>query len=216
MVEGSPKADQWRNLSSVLVVALYHAWQVNGAIPDEDAPHPKATSRAGQSETNKERILRERRREDISRQADATHDDLNAASLATMSRNYHDHFTAVLEHCTAIRLWAAHQISPVDIRRAQECHGHACRSWARMNCHLTPNFHLSEHNEMHLLRLGPFPGWWGFPMEQHNGFMKGFRINGHTGGQLECTMMRAWWKYSLLSDLVSTFCDLRGTILTVC
>lgn len=71
-----------------------------------------------------------------------------------------------------------------------------------MFCHLTPNFHLSEHNNEDLLRPGPFPSWWGFPFEQFNGFLKRFKLNGHTGGALELTMMRGWWKYNLLSDLV--------------
>ena len=74
-----------------------------------------------------------------------------------------------------------------------------------MNCHLTPNFHLSEHNEDVILKYGPVYGWWGFPMGQHNGFLKKFKHNGHSGGELEATMMRGWVKYSLLHDLVSTF-----------
>lgn len=129
-----------------------------------------------------------------------------------MDRNYCHHFDTVLEHCSVIRLWATHQISPLDICRAQECHGRACQSWARMHCHLTPNFHLSEHNEPTLLRLGPLPSWWGFTMEQHNGFLKSFRHNGHTGGKLESTIMRGWWKYSLLSDLVC----LRHSSISTC
>lgn len=40
MSESSPKADQWRNLGTVLVVALYHAWQVDSTIPDTDTLAP--------------------------------------------------------------------------------------------------------------------------------------------------------------------------------
>lgn len=202
MTEGSPKADQWRNLATVLVVATYHAWQQNGVIPDTNAPRPRAKSKAASKATAKERIVQARLRELAARDPAATHQDLEDAGAMRMCRNYRAHFDTLIEHMTAIRLWATHQISPQNIRRAQACHGRACRSWVRMHAHLTPNFHLSEHNEDHLLRYGPFPSWWGFPMEQHNGFMKGFRLNGHTGGELEATMMRGWWKYSLLSDLV--------------
>lgn len=83
MTEGSPKADQWRNLSAVLVIALYHTWQVDGVIPDEDAPHPNLTSRAGRMETAKELLLQGRRREDISRNADTSHNDLEVANTHT-------------------------------------------------------------------------------------------------------------------------------------
>ena len=71
-----------------------------------------------------------------------------------------------------------------------------------MNCHLTPVFHLAEHNEEVMLQYGPVYGWWGYPMEQNNGFLKKFRTNGHTGGELEATLMRSWVKYGLISDLV--------------
>lgn len=202
MSEGSPKADQWRNLGTVLVVALYHAWQVDGTIPDTDAPAPKSKTKAGRAAKRKEDLVRGRLREDIAHDQDATIDDLDAADDATMDRNYRRHFDTVTEHATAIRIWGTHEITPADVQRAQRCHGRACRSWARMNVHLTPNFHFSEHNEPALLRLGPFPGWWGWPMEQFNGFLKKVKNNGRAGGQIEGTMMRAWWKYSLLSDLV--------------
>lgn len=200
--EGSPKADQWRNLSAVLVVALYNAWQVDGVIPDEQAPVPRRKSRAAKTLAGKEALVRQRLYEHLSKQPDTTPDDLEAASNVKMDRNLRSHFNAALEHATAVRLWATHNITPHDAQRAQECHGRACRSWARMFCHLTPNFHLSEHNIDNILRLGPFPSWWGFPFEQFNGFLKRFKNNGHTGGQLELTMMRGWWKYTLLSDLV--------------
>lgn len=202
MCEGSPKADQWRNVSAVLVVVLYNTSQVDGVIPDVEAPCPKRGSRAAKTLAKKEGIVRQRLRGHLCSQAHATQDDLDSASHVKMDRNLRSHFDTIVEHSTAVRLWAMHEISPHDVQRAQDCHSRACRSWTRMFCHLTPNFHLSEHNEPNLLRLGPFPSWWGFAFEQFNGFLKRFKVNGHVGGQLELTMMRGWMRYTLLSDLV--------------
>ncbi|KAH9838969.1 uncharacterized protein C8Q71DRAFT_704413 [Rhodofomes roseus] len=71
-----------------------------------------------------------------------------------------------------------------------------------MNCHLTPYFHLATHNSEFFLRNGPSYSWWAYPYERNNGFLGRFKTNGHTGGELEATMMRGWVKCQLISDLV--------------
>ena len=105
-------------------------------------------------------------------QDETTADDYEDSDAATMDRNYRHHYSSALEMCTAIRIWASWSITPAEARRAQRCHGRACQSWARMNCHLTPNFHFAAHNEDLILKYGPVYGWWGYAMERHNGFLK--------------------------------------------
>ncbi|KAI0092819.1 hypothetical protein BDY19DRAFT_903565 [Irpex rosettiformis] len=208
--EGSLKADQWRNLVNVLPVALYCAWEVDGEIPNQDAPRPKATTKASKAESKKESLLKARR------QGQRAHDpNVSIADLvdsddefvlkedkAKMSRNYADHYNCVLDLATAILIYASHSLTPNEIDRAAKSHSRACRNWARMNCHLTPNFHLSEHHPEFFLAYGPPYGYWGYPMERHNGFLKSFTHNGHGRGELETTLMRQWLKYSLIADLI--------------
>lgn len=205
VLEGGIKADQWRHIAAILPVALFVAWQVHGTIPDCDAPQPRSSTKAARAEKRKEEILLSRRRGNLATNVnlETAAQEYDEIAQLKMDRNYRRHYDNVLEHSTALRIWASRSITPDEARRAQECHGRACRAWAEMNCHLTPNFHLSEHNLDTILRLGPVYGWWGFPMEQHNGFLKKFRHNGHSGGEMEVTMMRGWLKYSLISDLVS-------------
>lgn len=201
------KADQWRNLLNVLPPALFAAWQINGKIPDTDAPRPRANTKAAQAESKKENLLSSRRQKERAR-------DKNVVGVEEMQgpdeeqtrigRSYTEHYKCVLKHCSSIRIYATRSITPSEITRAGQYHSSACRGWARMNCHLTPNFHLSEHNPTFLLAYGPPYGYWGYPMEQHNGFLKKFHHNGHGGGELEATLMRGWIKYSLVSDLVSS------------
>ena len=201
--EGNLKADHWRNLVNLVPVALYCAWEKDGIIPDADAPQPRANTNASKAAARKEALLESRRREALSRHQDTTWEDLEANAEVKMDRNYCRHYEAVLEHCTSVRIYATRSITPNEVMRAAECHSRACRSWARMHCHLTPNFHLSEHNPDFILRYGLVPGWWCMPLEQNNGFLKKFKHNGHSGGELESTLMRGWMKYSLISDLVS-------------
>ena len=177
-------------------------------IPDEDAPRPIKKSKAAKAEAKKEALLANRRRGRRARDRNVALDDLISSDeeeddRSKMSRNYRSHYSAILDHSTAVRIYATRSITPTEISRAADSHSRACRAWTRMNCHLTPNFHFSEHNPEFLLAFGPPYGYWGFPMEQHNGFLKKFSHNGHGGGELEATLMRGWLKYSLISDLVS-------------
>ncbi|KAJ7018533.1 hypothetical protein C8F04DRAFT_877254, partial [Mycena alexandri] len=67
-----------------------------------------------------------------------------------------------------------------------------------MHCHLVPYFHLATHLQPQFLRHGPGPGWWTFGYERNNGFLGRFNTNGHSGGEIEGTMMRGWWKATLI------------------
>ena len=121
----------------------------------------------------------------------------------SMDRNYLCHFNTVIDACTAIRIWTTQVISPDEARRAQELHARACQSWLRMCCHLTPYFHLLVHGDLFIYRLGPVYNFWLYGHESNNGRLVKVNTNGHTGGELEGTMMRSWVKNILIHDLVS-------------
>lgn len=174
----------------------------DGVIPDEDAPRPQYRTKAAKAEAKKESLLATRRRRQRALDRNINVNNLANPDTAKMNRNYRKHYKCVLDHSAAVRIYATRSISPQEIKRAAAYHSRACRNWAKMNCHLTPNFHLSEHHPDFLLQYGPPYGYWGFPMEQHNGFLKKFTHNGHSGGELEATLMRGWLKYTLISDLV--------------
>ncbi|KAH9932537.1 uncharacterized protein B0H18DRAFT_1083280 [Fomitopsis serialis] len=200
---GSVKADQWRNLVHILPVVLYYAWQVKGSIPEGCAPRPNASSNAGKALAKKEDLIRSRQRAHLAAQpGDVPIEAMEAINRMEIDRNYRRHYENALEMCTAIRIWASSSISPQEVERAQDCHSRACQSWATMNCHLTPYFHLATHNSEFFLRNGPSYSWWAYPYERNNGFLGRFKTNGHTGGELEATMMRGWVKCQLIQDLV--------------
>lgn len=154
-----------------------------------------------------EKLLRDRRktyRMHLARQSgetvDPAHFELDETS---MDHNYLRHYKAVLDACAAIRIWTVQSISPDEARRAQALHARACRAWSLMHCHLTPYFHLLTHGDLFIYRLGPVYNFWLFGPESNNGRLVKVNTNGHTGGELEGTMMRSWVKNILMYDLVS-------------
>jgi len=57
--------------------------------------------------------------------------------------------------------------------------------------------------EPQFLKWGPCYGWWVFAYERNNGWLGRTNNNGHSGGELEATMMRRWWKVIFIQDLLT-------------
>ncbi|ETW86494.1 hypothetical protein HETIRDRAFT_305563 [Heterobasidion irregulare TC 32-1] len=74
-----------------------------------------------------------------------------------------------------------------------------------MHCHLTPYSHLLTHGDYFIYCLGLVYRFWLFGPEANNGHLVKVNTNGHTGGELEGTIMRSWIKNILIHDLVSNF-----------
>lgn len=202
LTAGTGKADQWRNMVSVLPVGLYTAWQIAGDIPDEEAPPLRAKHKAAIKAKRVAALVRERRQAAASYDPNTTIADLEYIAQETMQHNYCAHYTNVLEWTVAIRIWGSRSISVAEARRAQECHNRACQTWALMFCHLTPYFHLLIHFLLFVLCLGPVYAWWAYVYERFNGWLSEVNHNGHKGGELEATLMRSWTKLHLIHDLV--------------
>ncbi|KAJ7741809.1 hypothetical protein DFH07DRAFT_777994 [Mycena maculata] len=201
---GKVKADEWRNAMLVYPVALFQAWQVGDIIPDGDAPLPKKRSKVKAAQEHTTELMQRRRKKNAARQADTTDVDYVAIEATGASRNYQDHYLNVLRYCTASRIIVTRAISPSDATRGRTFLSEAFSSWARMNCLLTPNFHFTTHTDLFLWAFGPAYAWWVFPFERHLGRLGRFKTNGHSGGELEATMMRSWWKSIYCQDLIST------------
>ncbi|KAK6996182.1 hypothetical protein R3P38DRAFT_3329647 [Favolaschia claudopus] len=176
---GSIKADQWRSLIAILFVALFDAWQ--------------------------EKLVRARMRENLlAKHGEISEEELNFVSTLTMDRSLRKHYDTIVQFTAALQITTSNTISPNEVKRGCQAPESSVQSWARMNCHLVPYFHFAVvHLEEQLLRYGPIPGWWTYPYERNNGSLGRFNINGHSGGEMEGTMMRGWWKMTLIQDLIS-------------
>ncbi|KAI4522475.1 hypothetical protein K525DRAFT_198782, partial [Schizophyllum commune Loenen D] len=200
---GSIKADNWKTQIVILFVALFVAWQVNGEIPASQAPLPSANTNNAKALDNQQRLVWKRMLADYQlRHPNASENSGPTFEDARMDRSYRKHYDTILEFSAALAILSSHAISPNDVKRGTAMHSRAVQAWARMHCHLTPYFHLAMHFEDQYYRFGPCTGWWAFPYERNNGFLGRFKNNGHSGGELECTMMRGWWKTTLIQELI--------------
>ncbi|KAJ7718697.1 hypothetical protein DFH07DRAFT_761463, partial [Mycena maculata] len=180
---GSIKADQWRSQITVFFVALFIAWQVDGEIPDIDAPPSAPNTKNAAAQAAQEKLI----------------DEIKSTK---MDRSLRRHYDTIVQFTAAVRIITSNSISPNEVRRGCGALEQAIQSWARMNCHLVPYFHFAVHLEPQFLKHGPGPGWWTYPYERNNGLLGRFNHNGHSGGEIEGTMMRGWWKAILIQDLV--------------
>ncbi|KAI5827021.1 hypothetical protein K523DRAFT_310242 [Schizophyllum commune Tattone D] len=201
---GSIKADNWKTQIIILYVALFDAWQVDGKIPDGDAPLPAANSNQAKALDAQQRLVWKRMKAAY-RLEHPDADEAAGPSLADarMDRSYRKHYDTILQFSAALRILSSHKISPNDVKRGCSFLSRAVQAWARMHCHLTPYFHLAMHFEAQFYRFGPCTGWWTYPYERNNGFLGRFNTNGHSGGELECTMIRGWWKTLFIQDLIT-------------
>ncbi|KAK0434778.1 hypothetical protein EV421DRAFT_1275187 [Armillaria borealis] len=120
-----------------------------------------------------------------------------------MDRSLKRHYDNLLQFTVAIRILSSHEISPMEVKRGCGALCRAVQTWAGMRCLLTPYFHISMHFEAQFLRFGPCPVFGAYPYERNNRTLIRFNKNGHSGGELECTMMRNWWKTTFIQDLIT-------------
>ncbi|KAI0042742.1 hypothetical protein FA95DRAFT_1609954 [Auriscalpium vulgare] len=202
---GSGKADQWRTLISILFLGVFAAWQVDGEIPDEDAPKSASKTKLAANDARVKKMLGNRRAEVIAATVgNPTAADFDKARSISPSRNYRQHFDVLIQFTASLRIISTQSITPYDAKRGCDYLNDCCQAWARMGCHLTPYFHYATHLFPQFLRLGPIAytaAVWAY--ERHNGALAQINHNGHSGGELEATMMRAWWKRIQITDLIS-------------
>ncbi|KAF8601942.1 hypothetical protein BDV93DRAFT_584343 [Ceratobasidium sp. AG-I] len=118
------------------------------------------------------------------------------------SRNLPRHYKQILRFCVAICTLDTHSIRPAKIAFAQSLLETLCIEYTRMNVPLPPNFHYMQHLEESILRTGSLYNTHVWPMERANGIVAKINHNGRGKGMLEGTMMRGWWEFSSLQNLV--------------
>ncbi|KAJ7073659.1 hypothetical protein C8F01DRAFT_1271383 [Mycena amicta] len=211
---GSIKADQWRSHFAVFFVVLFAGWEEEGVIPLGDAKEPEERTKVAAAKRSQEKLVRKRMRENLlHKNPSASEEELEAIEDVTMDRSFRRHYEAVLKFSAALRIITSHSISPNEIRRGCRLLELAVQDLANMHCHLVPYFHLAAtHTEAQLLKYGPMPSWWTYPYERNNGFLGRFNHNGHSGGELEGTMMRGFWKGTMVQELLAHFESMESPV----
>jgi hypothetical protein len=198
------KASQWRQQISILFVALFVAWEDNGEIPDIDAPPSAPNTKHAVAQAKMEKTLQKRRLQCLlETNQHPSDDEINRIKSMKMSRSLRAHYDAILQFSVAIRILSSNTISANEIKRGEGALSRAIQAFANMGCHLTPYFHLAMHIPNQLYKYGPCSNAWAWPYERNNGFLGRTNNNHHAGGEIECTMMRRWWRAFFSHDLIS-------------
>src|ERR1700683_222765 len=195
----------------VYLVAVAVAWRLWEKDEDAEAPMPKKTSKVRRSMKKAEKLIHSCKIKFVAQDPNAQADDYPEPDDLKPSRNYHAHYQNILQYCTAVRILVSRSITPFEAQQAQNFLSEAMQSWARMDCHLTPNCHNCIHLWEYVLVFGPLYGWWVWAYERAIGVLAKVNNNGHGGGEVEGTYMRAWWKTILCQELVhnlALICDI--------
>lgn len=147
----------------------------------------------------------------------AIEDALEAAANKIASRNYADHYHAACSFATGASIILRQTITRRESQRARSFFQWSFGKFADMGVLLTPNFHTTIHIVDEWIELfSSVYGWWAYAFERMNGVVGSTNINGHRGGEIEATMLRAWVKTMCMQDLVSQDCIPCNCSLILC
>ncbi|KAF8179283.1 hypothetical protein K438DRAFT_1768996 [Mycena galopus ATCC 62051] len=185
---GSIKADQC-SLITILFFGVFAAWQVDGEIPDVDAPPSTENTKNAAAQRTQEKLVRSRMKENyLAKNPNPSEAELERIKTVQMNRSLRLHYENLVQFTAGIRIITSDTIIPNEVN-----HGavqRSIQSWANMNCHLVLYFHYARvHLEPQFLNHGPAPGH--------------FNTKGHSGGELEGTMMRGRWNTTLIWNLIA-------------
>jgi len=79
---------------------------------------------------------------------------------------------------------------------------------------MKPNFHFATHIAAQIRDYGPVHGFWMFVGKRLNKVLKSFSLNNWSGGKLEVSMMRAFYRNVRLHEIVSYTTALRIQLFT--
>ncbi|QRV84445.1 Transposase family Tnp2 protein [Ceratobasidium sp. AG-Ba] len=187
------KAEQWRNLRTILVPALFEAWRIGDTIPDANIP------RGGENTTNFKvqqslaaHLLRRRRHAHNADGGDV--DNMPQIQDCASSRNPRDYIACIMRYCVATHGLFQHQITRQDVADMTALLELVGVGFTRMNVHLSPSFHNATHIGGHILRYGNVSGTSLNRFEQANRVLIKINTNGHGRGVLEATMAKGWMR----------------------
>ncbi|KAG9098248.1 hypothetical protein FRC06_006620 [Ceratobasidium sp. 370] len=182
------KADQWKLAARIIFVPLLLAMRDGDTIGPGNVPRGSRRSPGGRHQAYRANVLYEQR---VKKNFDAIGQP---------------HFLDVL---AAVNTIDKRSVTPNDVVYAQDLLQTVCVGYAENNIPLPPNFHYLMHLEESMLKYALIYNSHVWAMECANGMLGRIRHNGRSGGVLEGTLMRGWWSYTKLQNLIYMLRNLR-------
>lgn len=192
---------------NILFVGLFVAWERDGTIPDTSGPPLRKNTKVTAAHARSAKIVSKwiLKHHIAQHCKDGDDSDWETDPKATpVNCNYRQHYENILQFSVGTRILATRSISSASIKCGIGAFSRAFQSWARMHTHMKPYLHLILHLDPALHRDTSMYNIWVWMQERANGFLGRKKTNGCPGGELEGTLMRAWWKVQLLETLVNS------------
>ncbi|QRV91932.1 Transposase family tnp2 [Ceratobasidium sp. AG-Ba] len=139
------------------------------------------------------------------RPGDREPQDIFNQCLRTMwiPKNFQRTPPKVLRFCLAVKMIDKQSITANEIAFGQQLLELLCKDYLANNVPLPPNFHYMMHLEEFLLKTGSAYNTHMWSMERANHIVSQINHKGKSNGILEGTLMRGWWSYSTIQDLIN-------------
>ncbi|KAF8597086.1 hypothetical protein BDV93DRAFT_411443, partial [Ceratobasidium sp. AG-I] len=195
----SIKADQWKLTSRILYIPLFLALRDGDEIHGL-APRGSQNSPGAKHQAHRAKLLFQQRQKYY--QSIGEPGRCPRLEECFPSRNLRFHYRQVLRFCLAVNTIDKRSITPAEISFAQRLLESLCIDYTNNNIQLPPNFHYMMHLEESMLKSGSVYNTHVWGMERTNGILSHINHNGKGGGVLEGTLMRGWWSYTTIQNLI--------------
>lgn len=153
------KAEQRKNITSVLHILLFKVWKVSNTIPDSHIPRGnKGSKHCNEQEQQAGLLLAQCLLVHIN-QEDKEENRPTLASCAA-SQNARAYDQNILLFVVTISILSSHQITLNKLEFAQHLLEHLAISLTQMNIHLSPMLHYAIHIAPFVLKYGSMYNTW--------------------------------------------------------
>ncbi|EUC56821.1 transposase family Tnp2 protein [Rhizoctonia solani AG-3 Rhs1AP] len=200
------KADQWKLATRLVFVPLYMAFRLGDVIPNACVPRGNKSSTGAKNQTSRAKALHRERQKHYA--TIGRPQDCPRVEDCFPSRNLRFHYKQVLSYSIATGTLDKRTVTPAEIEFGAQLLETICIDYAENNIPLPPNFHMMMHLEEPMLKYGSLYNSHVWALERANGVLSGMKHNGHSGGELEGTLMRGWWGIANLQNLIRMYREL--------
>ncbi|QRV78265.1 Transposase family tnp2 [Ceratobasidium sp. AG-Ba] len=197
---GSIKADQWKLTSRVLHIPLYMALRTGDEIHNTSAPSGTRSSPSEKHRGHRAYLLHQQRQKYF--ESIGQPDLCPPLRECYSSRNLRFHYRQVLRFCVGVNIIDRRSVTAAEIAFAQQLLELLAKDYVTHNVPLPPNFHYMMHLEESILKSGSVYNTHVWGMERTNKIVSQVNHNGKGRGVLEGTLMRGWWNYTAIQNLI--------------